>query len=434
MKVGVIGTGYVGLVVGACLAETGNNVTCVDINEERIRNLKNGIIPIFEPGLESMVKRNHESGRLTFSTDTVKTVTENLVIFLAVPTPMGEDGSADLQHVLNAAAEVAAGINEFKVIVDKSTVPVGTADRVKDVIAALTDKPFAVVSNPEFLKEGNAVTDFLKPDRVVIGCDNTEAESIVSELYAPFVRTGHPILTMSTKSAELTKYAANALLATKISFINELAILCDKLGADVNDVRQGIGTDNRIGPSFLFPGMGFGGSCFPKDLRALSYTAQKNSVALQVVQAAIRANERQKQYIPEKISEHFSGDVNDLTFAIWGLAFKANTDDIRESPALSLIDFLLDNGANINAYDPQAMDAAKQIYVDKLIFHANAYDAVKDADALIIATEWNEFRHPDQKKIYQFMKRPIVFDGRNLFSPKSMKDNGFVYYSVGQQL
>lgn len=434
MKVAVIGTGYVGLVVGAGLAETGNSVTCVDINEERIRLLKEGVIPIFEPGLESMVRRNFESGRLKFTTDTVKAVSENLVIFLAVPTPMGEDGSADLKHVLDAAAEVASGINEFKVIVDKSTVPVGTAAKVQKLIAGLTDKPFAVVSNPEFLKEGNAVGDFLKPDRVVIGCDNAEAETIISELYAPFVRTGHPILTMSPQSAELTKYAANALLATKISFINELAVLCDQLGADVNEVRQGIGTDSRIGPNFLFPGMGFGGSCFPKDLRALNYTAQQNGVELRVVKAAIDANEVQKNYIPQKISKHFSGNMNGLTIAVWGLAFKANTDDIRESPAMPLLDFLLENGVTINAYDPQAMDATKKIYKDQLNFHSSVYDAVDNADALVIATEWNEFRHPDFEKILRSMKQPIVFDGRNLFSTKAMEKLGFVYYSVGQQI
>lgn len=432
MKVAVIGTGYVGLVVGACLAETGNNVTCVDINEERIQLLKNGKIPIFEPGLESVVKRNFESGRLKFSTDTVQTVSENLVIFLAVPTPMEEDGSADLQYVLSAAAEVAAGINEFKVIVDKSTVPVGTVIKVKEVIANLTNKTFAVVSNPEFLKEGNAVTDFLKPDRVVIGCDDPEAEAIISELYAPFVRTGHPIITMNTQSAELTKYAANAFLATKISFINELAILCDKLGADINEVRQGIGTDSRIGPSFLFPGMGFGGSCFPKDLRALNFTAKQNDVELHVVQASMRANERQKAYIPEKISEHFSGNISGLSIAVWGLAFKANTDDIRESPALPLIDYLIENGASVHAYDPQAMDATKQIYHDSIKFHTNVYDVVTNVDALVIATEWNEFRHPDLNKIHQIMNVPLVFDGRNLYSPKLMKENGFIYYSVGQ--
>jgi UDPglucose 6-dehydrogenase len=434
LKVAVIGTGYVGLVVGAGLAETGNSVTCVDINEERIRLLKEGVIPIFEPGLESMVRRNFESGRLKFTTDTVKAVSENLVIFLAVPTPMGEDGSADLKHVLDAAAEVASGINEFKVIVDKSTVPVGTAAKVQKLIAGLTDKPFAVVSNPEFLKEGNAVGDFLKPDRVVIGCDNAEAETIISELYAPFVRTGHPILTMSPQSAELTKYAANALLATKISFINELAVLCDQLGADVNEVRQGIGTDSRIGPNFLFPGMGFGGSCFPKDLRALNYTAQQNGVELRVVKAAIDANEVQKNYIPQKISKHFSGNMNGLTIAVWGLAFKANTDDIRESPAMPLLDFLLENGVTINAYDPQAMDATKKIYKDQLNFHSSVYDAVDNADALVIATEWNEFRHPDFEKILRSMKQPIVFDGRNLFSTKAMEKLGFVYYSVGQQI
>ena len=432
MKVAVIGTGYVGLVVGAGLAETGNIVTCVDINEERIAGLKDGNLPIFEPGLATIVRRNFDSGRLRFTRETVKTVSDSLIIFLAVPTPMDEDGSADLRHVLDAARQVAKGINEFKVIVNKSTVPVGTAAKVKQLIASITDKPFAVVSNPEFLKEGNAVTDFLKPDRVVIGCDNDKAEEIIRELYQPFVRTGHPILTMSPLSAELTKYAANALLATKISFINELAILCDKVGADINEVRQGVGTDSRIGSSFLFPGMGFGGSCFPKDLRALNFTALQNKVELQVVQAVIKANDHQKKYIPQKISQHFNGNITGLNFAVWGLSFKANTDDIRESPAMLLIDFLLAEGAIVNVYDPQALAAVREKYQDRLIYHSNVYDTVANADALVIATEWNEFRHPDFEKILHSMYQPVVFDGRNLFSSNAMKALGFAYYSIGQ--
>ncbi len=432
MKVAVIGTGYVGLVVGACLAETGNDVICVDINPERVAQLQGGGIPIYEPGLGELVHRNSRKGRLSFTTDTGEAVKQSLVIFLAVPTPMDEDGSADLQHVLDAARQVALSSNNYKIIVDKSTVPVGTAAMVKEVVSKLTDHPFDIVSNPEFLKEGNAVEDFMKPDRVVIGCDSTRAEAIIRDLYAPFVRTGHPIVTMRVESAELTKYAANAFLAAKISFINEIARLCERVGADIYEVRLGIGSDRRIGPSFLFPGMGFGGSCFPKDLRALVHTASGKDLDLEVVRAAIAANERQKRFIPDKIRAHFEGKMEGLRFALWGLAFKANTDDMRESPALEVIDFLLEAGASVKAYDPQAMETARSIYGGRIGYAPDDYACLDGADALVVATEWNEFRRPDFDRMKGLMRRPVIFDGRNLFDPRRMRELGFEYYGVGR--
>ena len=434
MKVAVIGTGYVGLVAGAAFAETGNEVICVDINEERINQLKNGKIPIYEPGLESLVINNSKVGRLTFTTDTVNAVQRSLVVLLAVPTPSDEDGSADLQHVLSAAREVAKGINEYKVIVDKSTVPVGTAAMVKAVISEIADQPFDVVSNPEFLKEGAAVDDFLKPDRVVLGCDSKKAEDIMSDLYAPFVRTVNRIITMRVTSAELTKYTANAFLATKISFINEIARLCELVDADINEVRSGIGSDSRIGQSFLFPGIGFGGSCFPKDLRAINFTADNHDLQLQLVKAAIEANKEQKQFIPTKIKNYFKGDLKGLNIAVWGLAFKANTDDVRESPVIPIIDCLLEGGANVLAYDPQAMDTATEIFGDRIIYTQDSYSALKDADALIVATEWNEFRHPDFDRMLELMRSPVVFDGRNLYNPPQMVKYGFKYFGVGRSL
>lgn len=432
MKVAVIGTGYVGLVAGACLAETGNDVICVDIDTERIARLKKGVIPIFEPGLQDLVERNVAKKRLNFSTDTVDAVRKSLVIFMAVPTPMDEDGSADLRHLLDAAETVAKGINGYKVIVNKSTVPVGTAASVKELLAGLTDHKFDVVSNPEFLKEGAAVEDFLKPDRVIIGCDSPEAETVITELYAPFVRTGHPMITMRVKSAELTKYAANAILATRISFINEIARLCELVGADIGDVRRGIGTDSRIGSAFLHSGMGFGGSCFPKDLRALIHTAQTNGLDLKVVRAAVETNQRQKRFIPDRIGEHFNGDFSGRRFALWGLAFKANTDDMRESPALDVINYLLEAEGEVIAYDPQAMETARNIYGDRIGYALDSYEALKDADALVVATEWNEFRNPDFEQMRDLMRDPVVFDGRNLFKPARMRALGFRYYSVGQ--
>ena len=432
MKVAVIGTGYVGLVAGACLAETGNDVICVDIDEKRIETLNRGEVPIYEPGLEAIVLRNARKGRLKFTLDTANAVSESLVVFLAVPTPSGEDGSADLKYVFQAAKEVAAGINGYKVIVDKSTVPVGTAARVREIIAGITDQPFDVVSVPEFMKEGNAVEDFMKPDRVVIGCESDKAARIMRDLYSPFVRTGHPVYLMRVESAELTKYTANSFLATKISFINEIARLCEKVGADINEVRLGIGSDKRIGSSFLFPGMGFGGACFPKDLRALDFTSKEHDSELLVVQAAIQANERQKRFMPGKITQRFGEDLSGLKFAIWGLAFKANTDDVRESPALTLIDFMLEKGASVCAYDPEAMESAKKVFQDRIGYTEGSYEALKDVDALVVATEWNEFRGPDFEKMIKLMKQPIVFDGRNLFEPAAMREMGFEYHGIGQ--
>ncbi len=434
MKIAIIGTGYVGLVAGAGFAETGNDVICVDINKERITQLNNGEIPIYEPGLETMVKQNVSAKRLHFTTDTLAAVRESLIIFLAVPTPSGEDGSADLQHVLKAARQVAEGMNGYKVIVDKSTVPVGTARLVKKTMSEYTDHPFDIVSNPEFLKEGDAVNDFLKPDRVVIGCDTDKARTIIQDLYAPFVRTGHPVIAIGIESAELTKYAANAFLATKISFINEIARLCELVGGDITEVRAGIGSDSRIGNTFLFPGIGFGGSCFPKDTRALNYTANEAGMELMVVNAAMKANNLQKQFMPKKLDKHFNGDLQGKRIAVWGLAFKANTDDMRESPALPLIDYLLSKGAIVAAYDPQANDTAEVIYGDKIIYCEDNYSALDGAEALVVATEWNEFRRPNFDRVKELLKDMVVFDGRNLFNPENMKEMGFTYYAVGRKV
>jgi len=432
MRVAVIGTGYVGLVAGACLAETGNRVICVDIDAKRIELLKNGGMPIYEPGLKELVSRNIEKKRISFTTDTVAAVESSRIIFMAVQTPMDENGSADLNHLLEAAKTVAGGINDYKVIVNKSTVPVGTAAKVKETISAVTDHKFDVVSNPEFLKEGAAVDDFMKPDRVVIGCDSERARDIIADLYAPFVRTGHPMITMRPESAELTKYTANAFLAAKVSFINEIACLCELVGADIGEVRRGIGTDSRIGSAFLHPGMGFGGSCFPKDVQALLHTADENGLKLQIVNAAVGANERQKRFIPDKIRDHFDGNLKGLRFALWGLAFKANTDDMRESPAIDVIDFLLREGADIVAYDPQAMENARRIFDDRISYSSDGFTALEGVDALVVATEWNEFRHPDFEQLFQLMKGKVIFDGRNLFNPERMRALGFKYYGVGQ--
>jgi len=432
MKVAVIGTGYVGLVAGTCLADTGHEVICVDIDPARIEALEKGIIPIYEPGLDTLVHRNVEAGRLTFSMDTVAAVKESVAVFLAVPTPMGDDGSANLEYIFAAARQVAQGINGYKVIVDKSTVPVGTADRVRAEIAALTNEPFDVISVPEFLKEGNAIEDFMKPDRVVIGCESARAEEIMRDLYSPFVRSGSPMIVMRVRSAELTKYTANSLLAAKIAYINEIAQLCEIVGADINEVRAGIGSDKRIGSSFLHPGLGFGGSCFPKDLNALNHTSMEYGLDLYVVQATIRSNDRQKQLIPGKIVQHFGENLTGLTIAVWGLAFKANTDDIRESPALKVLDLLIARGATVKAYDPQAMSNTAEIYGDKVQMVKDTYSAVEGADALVVATEWNEFRRPDFERIKKLMRQHIVFDGRNLFAPDRMRNAGFTYYSVGQ--
>ena len=431
MKIAVVGTGYVGLVAGSCLAETGNNVTCVDIDDKKIARLNAGEIPIYEPGLEPLVKRNREEGRLVFTTDLTTAVRAADVIFIAVGTPAGEDGSADLQYVLAAARSIGKAANGPKVIVDKSTVPVGTAAKVKIAAQGETSHLITVVSNPEFLKEGNAVNDFLKPDRVVIGCDDAKGADVMRRLYAPFVRTGNPVIVMDVVSAELTKYAANAMLATRISFMNEIAQLCERVGADVNKVREGIATDNRIGASFLFPGVGYGGSCFPKDSKAIVATAKEYGYRFRVMEAVEEANHAQKRHLFDRLSRHWKGDFNGKVVGMWGLAFKARTDDIREAPALVLIDLLLKAGCKVKAFDPVAMDATKRAIGDSVTMCKGIYDAATGTDALMVVTEWNEFRNPDFERLKSIMRRPAIFDGRNLYEGKELRDLGFHYCGIG---
>jgi UDPglucose 6-dehydrogenase len=432
LNIGVVGTGYVGLVVGACLAENGNTVVCVDNDEKKIDALRRGEIPIYEPGLEEMVPRNVTEDRLKFTTDLAGAVRASEVIFIAVGTPQDEDGSADLRHVLEVARGIGREMNGFKVVVNKSTVPVGTAAKVRETIAALTKEPFAVVSNPEFMKEGVAVDDFLKPDRVVIGTDDRKVEAIMRMLYEPFVRTGNPILVMDPASAELTKYAANAMLATRISFMNEIANYCDRVGADVRQVRMGIGTDSRIGSSFLFPGVGYGGSCFPKDVKALLRMGQDAGTELGVVEAVDEANERQKRILIPRIAAHLGG-LKGKTVAVWGLAFKPRTDDMREAPALALIDGLLEGGAAVRAYDPKAAAVAKRVLDDRIQLCAKSYEAVEGADALAVITEWAEFREPDFKRIKKLMRHPAIFDGRNIYHPDALRELGFHYEGIGRR-
>lgn len=436
MNIGVIGAGYVGLVAGACFAESGNDVICIDVDEKKIARLKKGEIPIYEPGLDELVKANTEAGRLTFSTDIALGVQSSEVIFIAVGTPQDEDGSADLKYVLKVAEQIGKHMNGPKVVVDKSTVPVGTADKVRAEIAKHTSFDFDVVSNPEFLKEGSALEDFMKPDRVVIGAETVESAEIMRELYEPFMRTGNPILMMDVKSAEVTKYAANAMLATKISFMNEIANLCEEVGADVTNVRKGIGSDERIGPHFLFPGVGYGGSCFPKDIRALARTAREHEVELQIVNAVDRVNNAQKTRIARKVVAHFGSEaaVKGKKLALWGLAFKPKTDDMREAPSLTVIEQLTAMGATIAAYDPEAMEVTKTLLANNksVTFVEHNYDALEGADALLIVTEWNEFRRPNFGKMQQMLKSPVIFDGRNLFDPSKMKRLGFAYYSIGR--
>ncbi len=439
MNICVIGTGYVGLVAGTCFAETGNDVICVDIDEDKIAKLKNGEIPIYEPELDALVERNVKEKRLSFTTDLSEGVQKSDIIFIAVGTPQDEDGSADLTHVLAVAKSIGQSINGFKVIVDKSTVPVGTADKVRAAVAAETDVEFCVVSNPEFMKEGAAITDFLYPDRVVIGTDHDKAREMMGELYSPFVRTGNPIIFMDIKSAEMTKYAANAMLATKISFMNEIANLCDMVGADVADVRKGVGSDSRIGKAFLFPGVGYGGSCFPKDVKALIKTAEESGMALQILHKVDEVNERQKTVLFDKIVKHYGGDIKGKVFAIWGLSFKPQTDDMREAPAKLMIRKLAAAGATCRAYDPVAMEEAGQHYnlgdeiaAGTLTLCANNYETLEGADALILITEWNEFRRPNFDRIKSMLSAPVLFDGRNLYTPKVLKDMGFAYYSIGR--
>ncbi|MGE5125971.1 MAG: UDP-glucose dehydrogenase family protein [Betaproteobacteria bacterium] len=432
MNISVVGTGYVGLVVGACLAENGNSVTCVDSDGAKIERLRRGEIPIYEPGLTEMVPRNVSEERLRFSTDLAEAVRASEVVFIAVGTPQDEDGSADLSHVLDVARGIAGAMNGYKVIVNKSTVPVGTAARVRELVGSLTRHPFAVVSNPEFLKEGTAVDDFLKPDRVIVGTDDPKVEAIMRQLYEPFVRTGKPILVMDQASAELTKYAANAMLATRISFMNEIANYCDRVGADVRQVRMGIGTDARIGASFLFPGVGYGGSCFPKDVKALIRMGQEAGRAFHVVEAVDRTNEAQKSILVPRIEAHLGG-LAGRTIAIWGLAFKPRTDDMREAPAIAIVERLLAAGAAVRAYDPKSEEQARRAFGGRVTLCARAYEAVVGADALVVVTEWNEFREPDFARIRTLMRRPAIFDGRNVYDPRVVRAQGFHYEGIGRR-
>jgi UDPglucose 6-dehydrogenase len=432
MKIAVIGTGYVGLVSGTCFAETGNTVTCVDIDQVKIDRLTHGEITIYEPGLEKMFLKNLRDSRLKFTTDLKKGIEGAQIVFLALPTPPGEDGSADLKYVLSVADQLGHILEDYKVIVDKSTVPVGTADKVKYAIAKHAKVEFDVVSNPEFLREGVAVEDFMKPDRVVIGSSSDRAKKVMGDLYAPFVRQGNPVIFMDEKSAELTKYAANSFLATKISFMNEIAQLCERLGADVDMVRRGIGSDERIGKRFLFPGIGYGGSCFPKDVHALIKSSEEVKYDFQILKSVEKVNEKQKTHLIPKIQSHFNYDLGGKHFALWGLAFKPNTDDIREAPALYIIESLLKFGATVSAYDPEAMNNVKGLLGETIRYSVNQYEVLKDADALIIATEWSEFRTPDFDKINSLLKNKVIFDGRNLFSIPEIKDLGYDYYSVGR--
>lgn len=432
MNIAVIGTGYVGLVVGACLADMGNDVICVDNNEEKLKELKNGIIPIYEPGLEELVRTNARENRLVFSSDIDSAVKVSVVCFIAVGTPQGEDGSADLQYVYNAAKSIAKSMNGYKVIVDKSTVPVGTAEKVSEIIKGNTTYPFDVVSNPEFLKQGNAVEDFLKPDRVIIGSNSDKATLIMQEIYSPFFRTGNRVIVMDVKSAEMTKYAANSFLATKISFMNQIANLCEKVGADAEMVRVGMSTDLRIGNKFLFPGIGYGGSCFPKDIKALIKTGNDYNCDISIIKATDTANKHQRELFVKKITDRFGKDLTKRTFAIWGLAFKPKTDDMRYAPSITVIEALLDMGAKIRAYDPKAVKTAPFYIKREIEYTQNAYETLKNADALILLTEWNEFRRPDMEKVKDLLKKPIIFDGRNIYNAKRLKECGFEYYQIGK--
>lgn len=432
MHVGVIGTGYVGLVTGVCFAEMGNDVILMDIDESKINSLSQGKVPIYEPGLEQMIARNEAEKRLIFTTDLQHTVEQSLINFIAVGTPPNHDGSADLSQVFAVARDIGRAINTYKIVVTKSTVPVGTTYKVREIIAQETTHPFDVASNPEFLKEGNAIDDCMKPDRVVLGVDDVRAGEILKELYSPFVRTGKPIFLMDILSSEMTKYAANGLLATKISFVNELSRLCEKVGADIEMVRRGIGSDPRIGPQFLFAGIGYGGSCFPKDVDALTRTGIEHGVPLSILEAVQTANKSQRDYFLQKILGHYNS-VNGKVFAIWGLSFKPRTDDMREAPSLDLIRGLLERGARIKVFDPVAMENAGKSLGDSIEYAPGNYVCLEGADALVIVTEWNEFRHPDFQKIKQLLNEPIIFDGRNLYDPAKMNEQGFTYYSIGRK-
>ncbi len=435
MKVCVVGTGYVGLVTGTCLAEMGNEVICVDNNAEKIKFLEDGGVPIYEPGLEELIKANTQEKRLHFSTDLNQAVKQSQICFIAVGTPQGNDGSADLGAVFAVAKEIAQAMDDYKVIVTKSTVPVGTADKIRDVLSKATNQPFSVVSNPEFLKQGAAVDDFLKPDRVVIGTDldDQKASDIMRELYSPFLRTGNPIIMMDIRSSEMTKYVANAFLATKISFINEMSALCEQVGADITNVRVGISSDSRIGSQVLFPGIGYGGSCFPKDVKALVKTAQDYNCPSSIIESVDAVNQAQRHLFLDKILNYFDQDVKGKTFAMWGLAFKPRTDDLREAPSVTIAKILLEKGAIIQAYDPKAIENCREYYLGDTITYCNSsYDALNQADALLLITEWNEFRRPDFEKMKQLMNRPVMFDGRNQYDANRMAERGFDYFSVGR--
>ena len=434
MKIAVVGTGYVGLVTGTCLAETGNNVICVDINEAKVKKMQEGQVPIYEPGLDLLFHRNIEQGRLHFTTNLAEAIEEAQIIFMALPTPPGGDGAADLSYILGAAKDISKIIKEYKIIVNKSTVPVGTADKVRAVFAEHTDIEVDVVSNPEFLREGVAVEDFMKPDRVVLGTKSERAKKLMTDLYGPYVRQGNPILFMDERSSELTKYAANSFLATKITFMNEVANLCELVGADVDAVRRGIGSDDRIGKRFLFPGIGYGGSCFPKDVQALVMAADENTYNFQILKSVMEVNERQKTILVDKVLKYYKNDIAGKHFALWGLAFKPETDDIREAPALYIIDSLVKNGATVTVFDPEGMSNVKGVIGDKVKYAENQYEALENADALLIATEWSVFRNPDFDKIEAVLKNKVIFDGRNLYDLDKMVDLGYYYNSIGRKL
>jgi UDPglucose 6-dehydrogenase len=434
MKIAVVGTGYVGLVTGTCFAETGNSVTCVDIDQEKIKKLQNGKITIYEPGLEQLFERNIKQQRLTFTTNLKEGIKDAKIIFLALPTPPGEDGSADLKYILKVASDLGPILSEYTVIIDKSTVPVGTADKVREKIAANAKVEFDVVSNPEFLREGVAVDDFMKPDRVVIGTNSPKARKVMETLYAPFVRQGNPIIFMDERSAELTKYAANSFLATKISFMNEIANLCELVGADVDAVRKGVGTDSRIGKRFLFPGIGYGGSCFPKDVQALAKSSEDVKYEFKILKAVMDVNTDQKTRLIPRIKSHFKNNLKGKTIALWGLAFKPHTDDIREAPALYNIDELLAEGVTIKAHDPEGMENVKKLVGDKIQYCQTPYEAAENADAVFIATEWPEFRTPDFERLSSILKAKVIFDGRNLYDLTAMKELGYSYYSIGREV
>jgi UDPglucose 6-dehydrogenase len=432
MKLCVVGTGYVGLVAGTCFAEGGNDVMCVDNLAAKIEALRRGEVPIYEPGLEELIRRNVAEGRLTFTTDLPDAVRKSRVCFIAVGTPENEDGSADLSAVLAVVREIARVMTGHRVVVTKSTVPVGTSAKIREAMAGVTQQPFDVVSNPEFMKEGAAIEDFLKPDRVVIGAASADAFKIMHELYEPFVRTGAPIIEMDNASAEMTKYAANALLATRISFMNEVANLCERVGADVEFVRRGVGYDRRIGHHFLFPGVGYGGSCFPKDVQAAIHTAVENGMPFPLLHAVEEVNDAQKRRLVDKVVAEFGADLRGKRFAVWGLAFKPRTDDMREAPAIAVISGLLERGAEVAVHDPEALAQARRVFGDKVTYHRVNYDALAGADALLVVTEWSEFRRPDFERMRQQLKRPVIFDGRNIYEPEVMREHGFTYFPIGR--